>query len=50
MGDDGKLDSDGERKIKAQLVARGFETREEIQSDSPTVRKEVLRSFMAILA
>lgn len=40
----------GEKKIKARLVARGFEEKEDIQSDSPTVSKEVLRSFVAILS
>lgn len=45
-----KVNSDGKKKIKARLVARGFEEKEEIQSDSPTVSKEVLRSFVAILS
>lgn len=31
------------KKIKAQLVARAFEGKEEIQSDSPTISKEMLR-------
>ena len=35
-------------EIKARLVARGFEEEEEIQSDSPTVTKEVLRMFLTI--
>ncbi|KAK4298329.1 hypothetical protein Pmani_029324 [Petrolisthes manimaculis] len=41
---------DGKKNIKARLVARGFEDKEEVQSDSPTVSKEMLRSFVAILA
>ena len=45
-----KTNIDGDSKIKARLVARGFEESEEIQSDSPTVSKEVLCSFVAILA
>ena len=40
----------GNKKIKARLVARGFEEKGEIQSDSPTVSKEVLRSFVAIMS
>ena len=34
--------------IKARLVARGFEEKEYIKSDSPTVTKEVLRIFFTI--
>ncbi|KAK4302495.1 hypothetical protein Pmani_025423 [Petrolisthes manimaculis] len=45
-----KENMDGKKKIKARLVARGFEDKEEVQSDSPTVSKEMLRSFVAILA
>ena len=37
-----------DKRVKARLVARGFEEKEDIKSDSPTVSKEVLRSFMAI--
>ncbi|KAK4327262.1 hypothetical protein Pmani_002204 [Petrolisthes manimaculis] len=44
-----KENMDGKKKIKARLVARGFEDKEEVQSDSPTVSKEMLRSFVAIL-
>ena len=35
-------------EIKARLVARGFEEKENIKSDSPTVTKEVLRMFFTI--
>lgn len=45
-----KESKDGKKKIKAQLIARGFEEKEEVQSDSPTVSKEMLRSFIAILS
>ncbi|KAK4317301.1 hypothetical protein Pmani_011614 [Petrolisthes manimaculis] len=45
-----KENMDGKKNIKARLVARGFEDKEEVQSDSPTVSKEMLRSFVAILA
>ena len=45
-----KENSEGQRKTKARLVARGFEEKGDIQSDSPTVSKEVLRSFLAILS
>ena len=37
-----------DKRIKARLVARGFEEKEEIKSDSPTVSKEVLRTFITI--
>ena len=37
-----------EKMIKARLVARGFEEKQEIKSDSPTVCKEVLRAFITI--
>ena len=37
-----------EKRMKARLVARGFEEKEEIKSDSPTVSKEVLRTFITI--
>ena len=36
------------KRMKARLVARGFEEKEEIKSDSPTVSKEVLRTFITI--
>lgn len=45
-----KETGEGKKKKKARLVVRGFEEKEEIQSDSPTVSKEVLRSFIAILS
>ena len=45
-----KETNEGKKKMKARLVARGFEEKEKFQSDSPTVSKEVLRSFMAILS
>ena len=35
-------------RIKARLVARGFEELEKIQSDSPTISKSVMRVFLAI--
>ena len=35
-------------ETKARLVARGFEEKENIKSDSPTVTKEVLRMFFTI--
>ncbi|CAG2190172.1 unnamed protein product [Mytilus edulis] len=38
----------GERKVKARLVVRGFEEENEVKSDSPTVHKESLRLFLAI--
>ena len=37
-----------DKRMKARLVARGFEEKEEIKSDSPTVSKEVLRTFITI--
>ena len=40
----------GENIIKARLVARGFEECNKIRADSPTVSKEVLRIFLAIMA
>lgn len=45
-----KGSTDGKKNFKARLVARGFEEKEEVQSDSPTVSKEMLRSFVAILS
>ncbi|CAC5410126.1 unnamed protein product [Mytilus coruscus] len=38
----------GERKVKARLVVRGFEEENEVKSDSPTVHKESVRLFLAI--
>lgn len=37
-------------KRKAQLVARGFEGKHDVQTDSLTLSKEMLRSFVAILS
>ena len=37
-----------EKRVKARLVARGFEEKEDIKSDSPTVSKEVMRAFITI--
>ena len=47
-----KLSEDGSSKVKARLVARGFEERsdEKIRADSPTVSKDVFRAFLALLA
>lgn len=45
MGGDREENSEGNKKIKAWLVARGFE-KKEIQSDFPTVSKEVLNFFL----
>ena len=44
MGDD-RNEKD---EIKARLVARGFEEKENFKFDSPTVTKEVLRIFFTI--
>ncbi|CAC5414014.1 unnamed protein product [Mytilus coruscus] len=38
----------GERKVKARLVVRGFEEENEVKSDSPIVHKESLRLFLAL--
>ena len=41
----------GERKVKARLVARGFEEKnEELMKDSPTCAKESLHLIFAIMA
>ena len=41
----------GERKVKARLVARGFEEKnEELMKDSPTCAKETLCLIFAIMA
>ena len=41
----------GQRKVKARLVARGFEEKnEELMKDSPTSGKESLRLIFAIIA
>ena len=34
-------------KVKARLVARGFQELDKEQSDSPTVQRETLRLFLA---
>ena len=39
---------DGTNKLKARLVARGFEEMEKAQSDSPTGNKDTLKLFLAI--
>ncbi|KAK4311282.1 hypothetical protein Pmani_017216 [Petrolisthes manimaculis] len=43
-------DVDGETKVKARLVARGFEESHHDRTDSPTGGKEILRVFLSILA
>ena len=40
----------GETKVKARLVARGFEDPDQVRSDSPTGDKAVLRIFLSIIA
>ena len=39
---------DGQKSVKARLVARGFEENSEVRSDSPTANKESFRIFLAI--
>eukprot|EP00112_Aurelia_sp_Birch-Aquarium-sp1_P024404 Seg770.4 transcript_id=Seg770.4/GoldUCD/mRNA.D3Y31 product="Retrovirus-related Pol polyprotein from transposon RE2" protein_id=Seg770.4/GoldUCD/D3Y31 len=39
---------DGQKIIKARLVARGFEENSEARADSPTANKESLRIFLAM--
>ena len=39
-----------ETKVKARLVARGFEETESVRADSPTGSKDTLRIFMSIMA
>lgn len=41
---------EGEEKIKARLVARGFEETQKAQSDSPTGNKDTLKLFLAIIS
>ena len=41
---------DGKKKLKARLVARGFEEQAEIQTDSPTCSKEYQRLVLTIMA
>lgn len=43
-----KENTDKEPYIKARLVARGFESRDVVQSDSPTAGKESTRTFFAM--
>ena len=47
-----KFSDDGTSKVKARLVARGFEEMSEsnFRADSPTASKDVLRVFLAMLA
>ena len=40
--------NDGQKIIKARLVARGFEENSEESADSPTANKESLRVFLAM--
>ena len=40
--------ADGQKSVKARLVARGFEENTEVGSNSPTANKESLRIFLAI--
>jgi hypothetical protein len=41
---------DGQKAVKARLVARGFEEIEDVQSDSPTCSKDAFKIFLAIAA
>ena len=42
---------DGQKtKYKGRLVARGFQEKEKIQSDSPTAQRDSFRLFLAIAA
>ena len=46
-----KEEHDGQKsKIKARIVAKGFQEAEKPQSDSPTVSRESLKMFVAIAA
>ena len=45
-----KFDENGNSKVKARLVARGFEECNNARADSPTASKEVLRLFLALMA
>ena len=45
-----KISPTGETKLKQRLVIRGYEEKEHIQADSPTVSKEVLRIFFSVIA
>ena len=42
-------EKEGQQSLKARLVARGFEETCDIQSDSPTASKELMRIFLSIL-
>ena len=44
-----KISPTGETKLKERLVIRGYEEKEHIQADSPTVSKEVLRIFFSVI-
>ena len=41
---------EGEKKLKARLIARGFEEQAKIQTDSPTCSKECQRLVLTIMA
>ena len=43
-------EKEGEKKMKARLVARGYEDKEKVQSDSPTGNKDTLKLFFAIIS
>ena len=43
-------EKEGEKVLKARLVARGFEETGDIQSDSPTASKELMRIFLAVVS
>ena len=45
-----KISPTGETKLKERLVIKGYEEKEHIQADSPTVSKEVLRIFFSVIA
>ena len=43
-------ETQNERKVKARLVARGFEESTIVQADSPTAQKASIKIFLSILA
>ena len=46
-----KMKQDGQKeKIKARLVARGFQETEKVQSDSPTANRESFKLFLHVCA
>ena len=46
-----KEDHDGQKtKVKARIVAKGFQEAEKPQSDSPTVGRDSLKTFIAVAA